>query len=462
MTQWRVLVVDDEPGMLEVCAESLAMLPAVNVTTESDSRAAGNRLLSEHWDLLVVDIRMPDVGGIDLLRAARQNDPGVMVLMITAYPSVDTAVESMKLGAADYIKKPFEPEKLCATVHNLLEQKRVRDEHQLLQRQVEGFHRMGEMVGKCAPMQKVFSSIERIAPTDLDVLILGETGTGKELVARTIHQLSARQGERFVPVDCGAIPEELLESEFFGHEKGAFSGASTRSLGLLEFAHKGTFFLDEIGHLPPKLQVKLLRALQERRLRRVGANEEIEVDIRVIAATSLDLEKEARAGRFRSELYYRINVGRVTLPPLRERLQDIPLLITHMIERYAPEVGQEGVQVAPDALEMLCNYRWPGNARELQNAIRRSLLYAREGEIRVDDLPDEIVAEVSSQTGRTSTGFHALRDQHVNTFEEHYLEDLLRSHQGDVTTAANTAKIPRGTLYRLLKKHNFKPDNFRD
>lgn len=461
MTQRRILVVDDEPGMLEVCAESLQSLPGVSVTTEQDSLAASDRLVAEHWDLLIADIRMPGVGGVDLLRAARESDPGVMALMITAFPSVDTAVESMKLGAADYITKPFQPEKLCATVHSLLEQKRVRDEHQLLQRQVEGFHRMGEMVGKCVPMQKVFSSIERIAPTDLDVLIMGETGTGKELVARTIHQLSTRQGERFVPVDCGAIPEELLESEFFGHEKGAFSGASTRSLGLLEFAHKGTFFLDEIGHLPPKLQVKLLRALQERRLRRVGANEEIDVDIRVIAATSLDLEEEVRTGRFRGELYYRINVGRVMLPPLRERLEDIPLLIAHMIERYGPEVGQESFQLAPEALDMLCSYRWPGNVRELQNAVRRSLLYARKGEIQVEDLPTEIVTEVSSQPGRKTVGFHGLRDQHVNVFEQHYLEELLRNHQGDITTAATAARIPRGTLYRLMKKHNFKPGDFR-
>lgn len=460
MSRWRVLVVDDEPGMLEVCADSLDSLEGVDVTVESASSAAAVRLRDEHWDLLITDIRMPGMGGVDLLRVARDSDPTIMVLMITAFPSVDTAVESMKLGAADYITKPFRPEELCNTVHGLLEQKRIRDENRLLRRQMEGFHRMGEIVGGSAPMQEVFRTIERVASTELDVLILGETGTGKELAARTIHRLSGRRHERFVPVDCGAIPEELLESEFFGHERGAFSGANARSLGLLEFAHKGTFFLDEVAHLTPKLQVKLLRALQERRIRRVGANEEIEVDVRVIAATSLDLEEEVRNDRFRGELYYRINVGRIVLPPLRERVSDIPPLVEHMVARFAPEIGREDVDVTPEALDVLCEYQWPGNVRELQNAIRRALVNARDGEIQSEDLPDEIVAAASQGSG-TSTGFHDLRERHVNAFERQYLTELLASHQGDVSRAAKSAGIPRGSLYRLLKKHELEPAEYR-
>lgn len=461
MIGWRVLAVDDEPGMLEVCVDSLELLPETIVETESDSLKARERITAEHWDLLIMDVRMPNLGGVDLLRAARENDPNLMVLMITAFPSVDTAVESMKLGAADYITKPFRPEELCATVHSLLEQRRVRDENQLLRRRVEGYNRMGEMVGESAPMQRVFDTIEQIAPTDLDVLIIGETGTGKELVARTLHRLSNRHDQRFVPVDCGAIPEELLESEFFGHERGAFSGANTRSLGLLEFAHKGTFFLDEIGHLPPKLQVKLLRALQERRIRRLGANEEIEVDVRVVAATSLDLVEESRAERFRSDLYYRVNVGRIFLPPLRDRPEDVPLLVNQMIQSYAPDVGRNYVEITVEAMEVLQAYRWPGNARELQNVIRRSLVNARDGEIRVDDLPDEIVTAANKGSGRALEGFHGLREQQVNAFERRYLEELLRSHNGDVSNAAATARLPRGTLYRLLKKHGFDPASFR-
>lgn len=461
MSKRRVLVVDDEPGMLEVCVDSLELLSDAVVETESDSIKARERISSEHWDLLIADVRMPKLGGVGLLRAARENDPDLMVLMMTAFPSVESAVESMKLGAADYITKPFRPEDLCTAVHSLLEQREVRDENRLLRRSVEGFHRMGEMVGRCEPMQKVFETIERVAPTELDVLIVGETGTGKELVARTLHRLSPRSAQRFVPVDCGAIPEELLESEFFGHEKGAFSGANTRSLGLLEFAHKGTFFLDEIGHLPAKLQVKLLRALQERRFRRLGANEEIDVDVRVVAATSLDLEQEIAKGRFRSELYYRVNVGRLDLPPLRSRRPDIPLLVEYMIRRFATEVGRKDVRVSAEALEILCGYHWPGNARELQNVIRRSLVNSRDGEIQVDDLPDEIVTTANKGSVRELEGFHGLREQQVNAFERKYLEELLRNHGGDVSNAAATAKLPRGTLYRLLKKHGFDPGDFR-
>lgn len=461
MTKSRVLVVDDEPGMLEVCTDILVPLPEVEVVTESDSQAAAERLSSEDWDLLIADIRMPGIGGVDLLRIAREHDPGMLVLMITAFPSIQTAVESMKLGATDYITKPFLPEDLRATVRRLLEEKCVRDEHRFLQRQMAGLHRMGEMLGKCPPMQAVFAAIERIAPTDLDVLILGETGTGKELVARTIHQLSARREQRFVPVDCGAIPEELLESEFFGHERGAFTGANTRSLGLLEFAHNGTFFLDEIGHLPQKLQAKLLRALQERRIRRVGANQEVDVNVRVIAASSLDLEEEVRQQRFRMDLYYRINVAPVKLPPLRERLEDIPLLATHFAARYAPEIGRKNVAIHPEALEVLCGYRWPGNVRELQNAIRRALVTASGDEIELGVLPDEVISTAGEQSGKNNSGFFGLREQYVARFERQYLENLLKSHQGDVGLAARSAQLPRGTLYRLLKKHDLIPIDYR-
>jgi len=317
MSKTRVLVVDDEVGMLEVCAETLARLPEVVVLVESDGRRAAEQLNAEHFDLLIQDIRMPGTDGMDLLRLARQNDPDLAVLMMTAYPTVETAVESMKLGAADYITKPFTPEALLATVQRLLEGYRLRQENLLLSRLVERPYVFDEIIGASPAMRAVFDTIERVAGTNTDVLILGETGTGKELVARSIHKRSPRGGQRFVPVDCGAIPEDLLESELFGHERGAFTGATSRSLGLLEFADKGTFFLDEVGELPIRLQAKLLRALQERRIRRVGGHDEIEVDVRVIAATSRNLEAEINNQRFRDDLYYRLNVARIELPPLR-------------------------------------------------------------------------------------------------------------------------------------------------
>jgi DNA-binding NtrC family response regulator len=462
MGKTRVLVVDDEVGMLEVCAETLSRLSGVAVQVERDGRRAAERVASESYDLLIQDIRMPGADGMELLRLARQHDPDLAVLMMTAYPTVETAVQSMKLGAADYIAKPFTPEDLLAAAQRLLEGCRLRQENLLLSRQIDRPYVFDEIIGASPAMRAIFDAIERVAATNTDVLILGETGTGKELVARSIHGRSARAGQRFVPVDCGAIPEDLLESELFGHERGAFTGATSRSLGLLEFADKGTFFLDEVGELPVRLQAKLLRALQERRIRRVGGNDEIQVDVRVIAATSRNLESEIAAQRFRDDLYYRLNVARIELPPLRRRNGDIPLMVEHFVQRYAREMGKDAVTIDDQAMEVLTNYAWPGNVRELQNILQRTLLMARDTQVGAEDLPDEIVvkSDMHAQEG-AAQGFFALREHRLATFELEYLTHLLRSHLGDVAMAAREANLPRGTLYRLIKKHELNPADFR-
>ncbi len=298
----RILVVDDEEGILEVCAGTLHELAAAEVVLEKRSSAAAERLKQEPFDLLITDLRMPEMDGVELLRLARQNDPSLSALILTAHPTVETAVESMKLGAADYITKPFLPEDLLATVKRLLEARRLREENRLLRRHLERRPQFAEIYGESPAMQHVFESIQRVAAADFDVLIVGETGTGKEMVARAVHQNSRRQAGPFVPVDCGAIPEELMEREFFGHERGAFTGALSRGLGLLEFANQGTFFLDELNHLPSRLQAKLLRVLQERRIRRVGGTREIALEFRIIAASSSDLEEQVRKGSFRLDL----------------------------------------------------------------------------------------------------------------------------------------------------------------
>jgi len=461
MAKARILVVDDEEGMLEVCADTLGRLPDTEIVLEQNSRRAAERLASEGFDLMIADIRMPGLNGVDLLQIARQHDPNLLMLMLTAFPSVGTAVESMKLGAADYIIKPFLPDDLRATVRRLLEEKHLREEHRLLRRQVERGYSFDEIVGKSAAMQAVFETIQRAAETEIDVLIVGETGTGKELVARSIHRRSRRKDGPFVPVDCGAVPENLLESEFFGHERGAFTGAHTRSLGLLEFANRGTFFLDEIGELPLPLQSKLLRVLQERKVRRVGGKEEIGVDVRVVAATTRDLRDEIRGGRFRGELYYRINVVRIELPPLRERGEDIPLLIGHFIARYAREMGKEGVNVDPEVVEVLSHYPWPGNVRELQNVLKRAITMTRQEALSLDDLPDEVVIRAGDRSTAGRGGFFNLRAQRMTAFEQEYLVNLLQACQGDVSRAAREAQLPRGTFYRLLKKHNLTPEAFR-
>ena len=461
MVRARVLVVDDEPGMLEVCSDVLGKLPNVELALEARAEKAADRLARESFDLLVTDVRMPTLGGLDLLRTARKRDPRLPVLVFTAFPSVESAVESMKLGASDYLAKPFLPDDLLRVAGRLLEDGRLREENQLLARHVERDYGLDEILG-CSPvMQGLFETIRRVAAIEADVLIVGETGTGKELVARSIHKRSCRRAARFVPVDCGAIPEDLLESEFFGHERGAFTGAHARSLGLLEFAHQGTFFLDEVGELSPRLQAKLLRVLQERKIRRVGGREEIPVDVRVVAATSRNLAEEMKHGRFREDLFYRINVARIELPPLRERKDDIPLLVERFVERFAAEMGKVGVSVDPEVVDVLSRHPWPGNVREMQNVLKRSLAMSRRATLSVEDLPDDVVVAAGERADAGASSFFPLRAQRIAVFEREYLTGLLRASGGDVSDAAREAGIPRGTLYRLLKKHDLVPETFR-
>jgi DNA-binding NtrC family response regulator len=461
MPRSRILVVDDESGVLDVCAGALRRLPETQVELETQSLRAAERVERDDLDLLITDILMPGLNGIELLKRARHHDPDLAALIMTAYPTVETAVECMKLGAADYITKPFLPAEFEAAVRRLLEARRLQEENRLLRRQIERPYACGDIMGHTPGMHKVCESVQRAAATDFDVLILGETGTGKELVAHAIHQASRRKDGPFVPVDCGAIPEDLMESEFFGHERGAFTGAQARSLGLMEFANSGTFFMDEIAQMPMRLQAKLLRVLQERRIRRVGGTEEIPLDVRVLVASSLSLTEAVQLGRFRLDLYHRINVVRIELPPLRARTEDIPLLARHFLDRVAREMERAPVEITPEAVEVLTNYPWPGNVRELQNAMKRTLALSTRSVVSVDDLPDDIVALAGNTVGASGGGFFAQRERRVATFEKEYLRGLLNASQGDVAAAAREAQLPRGTFYRLLKKHALSTTEFR-
>ncbi len=457
----HVLIVDDEEGMLEVCRDTLWRLPGVQISTEGDPLRALERLSHETVDLLICDIRMPKLDGVELLRAAREKDADTLILLMTAYPTVESAVEAMKLGASDYITKPFVPDDLRATVGRLLESKQLRAEKTLLQRQVERPYSLGEMVGESSAMRSVWEAVLQIAGADIDVLVSGETGTGKELVARSVHRQSSRSQGPFVPVDCAAIPEDLLESELFGREAGAFTGAARRSLGLLEFADGGTVFLDEIGELPMRLQAKLLRTLQERKIRRVGGTRETPINVRIVAATNRNLDLEVKEGRFRDDLYYRINVASIVLPPLREREGDVAVLAKHFIERFGTEGAGASRNMDPDALEILASYRWPGNVRQLQNVIKRALVISKDPTLSVNDLPDELVALTDSIPTGEREGFFETRRRTTDAFEREYLSKLLTVCRGEVVQAAKKARVPRGTFYRLLKKHGLTPEDFR-
>lgn len=461
MTHRTLLVVDDERDMLDVCQEILEGLEDVSVRTCDRSPEALELIKDQGMDLLVADIAMPDLTGLDLLRAVREVDKNLPVLLITGYPTVDTAVQALRLGAADYLTKPFHPDELLETARRLLDTQRLRSENYLLSRHVARAYRFGDMVGASVEMGKVFSLIESVAPSDVPVLITGETGTGKELVARAIHQGKPDGRGRFVPVDCGAIPENLLESEFFGYEAGAFTGANQRSIGLMEYADGGVLFLDEIAELPVHLQAKLLRALQEHRIRRIGGRREIVLNLRLIAATNRNLEEEVAEGRFREDLYYRLNVVKIAIPPLRDRSSDIPLIIAHFLRTISDELRREPPVLDKEALEVLCSYSWPGNVRELQNAVRRMLVLTKSDVLQIQDLPETVVLNAQVAMTTPAHGFFQERALQAEKFEREYFEAILTQSGGNVTRAAEVAGVPRGTLYRLLKRCALDPNEFR-
>jgi len=461
VSKTKILIVDGAPEALNKYRRTLRDLPGVEILMEDQSLRVAERLENERPAVLITELQMPQLSGLELLRLGRQRDPDLIVIVLAANPTVELAVECMKLGAAEFVTKPFLPEELLRTVQSLLEAKKVANEKVVVREEWQRDSSFGEILGKSGVMRKVFNGIQRAAKAPFDVLVSGETGTGKELVAQAIHQRSRRRAGPFVAVDCGAIPHDLLESEFFGHERGAFTGAQGRKVGLLEAANQGTFFLDELAQLPLHLQAKLLRVLQERRIRRLGGTTEMSLDVRFIAASSADLEEEVRAGRFRLDLFHRIRVLGIKLPPLRERAEDIPLLAAHFIGRYSQELEREPVELSPQAIRVLTSYCWPGNVRELQNVLRETLVMATSRVIMAEDLPEYVVADAASCCCKNETSFFEERNQRVAAFEREYLQDLLSTFRGDVSAAARQMQVPRCTFYRLLKKHDVNPARFR-
>ncbi|HEX9743007.1 MAG TPA: sigma-54 dependent transcriptional regulator [Nitrospiraceae bacterium] len=370
----KILIVDDERSMRDVLSIMLKRA-GYEIAVASDGVEAIARIEKELFDLVITDLKMPTKGGLDVLKAVKDTSPDSVVLIVTAFASTESAVEAMKLGAYDYLPKPFQVDEVQLKIRNALGSRRLSTENMLLKREVAAKTSQARLIGKSDAMQKVLDVIKKVADTKSNVLICGESGTGKELVARAIHANSARARMPFVPVNCSALPETLLESELFGYMKGAFTGAATNKAGLFEVANGGSIFLDEIGETTPATQVKLLRVLQEREFRRVGGTQDVKVDVRVIAATNRDLEKGVAEGTFREDLYYRLDVIPITLPPLRQRTEDIPLLAQHFLEKYAGAGGRPAPTISPEALKLMAAHEWKGNVRELENLIERAVAF---------------------------------------------------------------------------------------
>jgi DNA-binding NtrC family response regulator len=462
MNSIQLLVADDKENILKLFEDFF--VDGFDVVTVSDGNKALALALKGSFDVVVSDIRMPGLDGLALLRELKQGRPEVEVILMTAYASVSDAVEAMKQGAYDYLIKPFDPDEALLLIQRAAERKQLKEQAENLRSALRKAYSFEHLIGKSAVMQKVFELMDRAAHAHATVLITGESGTGKELVARAIHCAGPRKDRRFVAVNCGAIPENLIESELFGHKKGSFTGALTDRRGLFEKADGGTFFLDEVGELPLPLQVKLTRALQERAVRRIGESDERPVDVRILAATNIDLKEAVRGGRFREDLFYRLNIFPIRLPPLRQRREDIPLLAALFLERYGSRLQQPPAGFTPEALSALMRYGWPGNVRELENAIERALVVNDSARISLEALPEELARRGMSRSISTTTSLtyqEAVKLASDQASRE-YLTALLRETNGNVTVAAVRAGIERESLHRLLKRYGLRSEHFRE
>ncbi|MBX3270069.1 MAG: sigma-54-dependent Fis family transcriptional regulator [Sandaracinaceae bacterium] len=441
----RILVCDDEAGLREMLSVLLRRA-GHRVTTAQTRAEALERLAEQRFDALITDLALPDGTGMEVLSGALDRDPSIQVLMITAYGGTEEAVEAMRRGAYDFVTKPFRNHELLALLDKALEKRRIVDENRALRETLGASFRAGSLIGRSPSMQAVMDMVRRIASARTSVLITGESGTGKEMVARAIHERGARAEGPFVVVNCGALPPQLMESELFGHERGAFTGATQRTDGLVRAAEGGTLFLDEIGELPADLQVKLLRVLQDRRVRPVGGQREIEVDIRVVAATNRDLEADVEAGHFRRDLFYRLNVIRLHLPPLRERVQDIPLLCAHLVEKHCALAGRPPLELSDAARRWLLEQPYPGNVRELENVVERAVTLARTDTIELEDLPRG-AEDRAPDPGAVAIGPGFDIDAYLGAIEKRILLRALDEAGGVRTEAAKLL----GTTFRSLR-----------
>jgi two-component system, NtrC family, response regulator AtoC len=449
----RVLVVDDEEN-IRLMLGTILRREGREVSLAASAEEALRALEQGNFDVLICDIRMPKVSGLELLDAIRTAHPDLVVVMMSAYGSLDTAIEAMKRGAYDYIAKPFKPDELVLLLRKAEERERLKRENLKLRSDLERikYGGLGKMVGRSAKMHEIWKTVRKIAEYKTTVLIQGESGTGKELVARAIHDESSRSGRAFVPVNCGAIPENLLESELFGHVKGAFTDASRDKRGLFTEADGGTLFLDEIGELPLNLQVKLLRALQEEEIRPLGGTRDLKVDVRVVAATVRDLAEEVKAGTFREDLFYRLNVLPILVPPLRDRIEDVPPLVDHFLHRNNLRLGLEIDGLTSEALALLCEYPWPGNVRELENTIEQTMVLAETSRIGIECLPSKI-RESKDRIRMTLFSGELSIKKTMRVIEEELIRRALKQTGGNRTSAAKLLEISHRALLYKIKEY---------
>ena len=447
MDNFRILVIDDEEIVRESLSDWLKKFGFYVETAENGAKGI-EKIRSAQWNIMLVDLKLPDTNGLEILKEARQIQPAAVVIIITAYATVDTAIQAMKNGAYDYITKPFDPDEINLVIQKIIEHQKLLDENLFLRRELTKRYTFQDIIGKSPKIQEVFELVKTVGPTKSTILLRGASGTGKELVARAIHQLSPRNEKPFVAVSCAALTESLLESELFGHEKGAFTGAIAQKKGKFELADNGTIFLDEIGDIDPKTQADLLRVLQEREFTRVGGQETIKVDVRIIAATNKDLNKLMQEGKFRQDLYYRLNVITINIPPLQERREDIPLLCEHFLHKYNIENSKKIQRLSEDALKVLLEHNWPGNVRELEHAIEHAVTIEKTNVITVESLPPAFRAQGAFPCA------YVADDKPLDEVEKEYIHRVLKKHQWNIQKVAGILNIDRATLYSKIKKYN--------
>lgn len=457
----RILVIDDEQDMLSACSKIISVL-GYEVVTVSEANLAIKYLNEEEFDLIFCDLLMPDHDGMELLETFQKIVPNTPVIIFTAYGTIERAVSAMKAGAFDFIEKPFDANNLKILIEKGLRQRNLFKERVNLLKQLEDKYHFDNIIGSSMVMRNIYDMIDDVAKSDANVLITGESGTGKELIARSIHARSGRKTKAFVPVNCGAFPENLFEAELFGYEKGAFTGADRRKIGLIEFADGGTFFLDEVCELPTSLQIKLLRTLQDKKLRRVGGNDLIQVDIRLISATNRDIEKALNDDTLRQDFYYRLNVINIHIPPLRERKEDIQLIANYYLQKNLSTSSKEISGFTNEVVQILENYAWPGNVRELENIVERAVTLAKGNKITAEDLPPHFADKKNSDFSFTEVSLSDLKHKAVEEIEKKYLLFLLSKHKGNITKIAEEAGLTRRHIHRMINLYKIDPKHWRN